>query len=73
MKNLLKNPAKGGIPAKENIANIIMDLTGVILLCDLICNIWHGLLPSVQRRGQRFSSPLALLRLYNVAVLSWER
>ena len=22
MKNLLKNPAKGGIPAKENIANI---------------------------------------------------
>ena len=50
-----------------------LDLAGVVLLCDFICNIWHGLLPSVQRRGQRFSSPLALLRLYSVAVLSCDR
>ena len=57
-----------GLQTLEN-----LDLAGVVLLCDLICNIWHGLLPSVQRRDQRFSSPLALLRLYNVAVLSWER
>ena len=32
MKNLLKNPAKGGIPAKENIANIITTLNlGLVL------------------------------------------
>ena len=35
-----------GLQTLEN-----LDLTGIVLLCDLICNIWHGLLPSVQRRG----------------------